>query len=50
MLKYQMRLQEQTTMQLTSKYIFERFHSSLGYKKPMNVYLEGMRKELGKVA
>jgi putative transposase len=31
-------------------YNFKRFHSSLGYKKPMNVYLEGMRKEVGKVA
>ena len=26
-------------------YNYRRFHSSLGYKKPMNVYLEGIRKE-----
>ena len=25
-------------------YDFNRFHSALGYKKPMNVYLEGVRK------
>lgn len=31
-------------------YNFRRFHSSLGYKKPMNVYLEGTRKEELKVA
>lgn len=31
-------------------YNFRRFHSTLGYKKPMNVYLDGMRKEVGKVA
>jgi len=31
-------------------YNFRRFHSSLGYKKPMNVYLDGIRQEVGKVA
>lgn len=31
-------------------YNFRRFHSSLGYKKPMNVYLEGIEKEVEKVA
>ena len=31
-------------------YNCKRFHSSLGYKKPMNVYLEGMRKEVKNVA
>ena len=31
-------------------YNFRRFHSSLRYKKPMNVYLEGTRKEELKVA
>ncbi len=31
-------------------YNCRRFHSSLGYKKPMNVYLEGMKKEVKKVA
>jgi putative transposase len=31
-------------------YNCRRFHSSLGYKKPMNVYLGGMREEVVKVA
>lgn len=31
-------------------YNYRRFHSSIGYKKPMNVYLGGMQKEVGKVA
>ena len=31
-------------------YNCRRFHSSLGYKKPMNVYLEGMKKEVRDVA
>ena len=31
-------------------YNCKRFHSSLGYKKPMNVYLEGIRKEVKNVA
>ena len=31
-------------------YNFRRFHSSLGYKKPMNVYLERMKKEVRNVA
>ena len=32
------------------KYNFRRFHSALNYQKPMNVYLEGMRKKEEKVA
>ena len=32
------------------KYNFQRFHSALNYQKPMNVYLEGMRKEVKNVA
>ena len=31
-------------------YNCRRFHSSLGYKKPMNVYLEGIKKEVRNVA
>ena len=31
-------------------YNFKRFHSALNYKKPMNVYLEGMKKEVRNVA
>ena len=32
------------------KYNFKRFHSALNYQKPMNVYLEGMKKEVENVA
>lgn len=31
-------------------YNFKRFHSAVGYRKPMNVYLEGIKKEVEKVA
>lgn len=32
------------------KYNFKRFHSALNYKKPMNVYLCGIQKEVKNVA
>ena len=32
------------------KYNFKRFHSALNYRKPMNVYLDGIKKEVEKVA
>ena len=31
-------------------YNCRRFHSALNYKKPMNVYLEGIKKEVRDVA